>query len=505
MTLTWFFVGLLVAAALTVRLGSVPPLWWDEGWTLSVARNWVELGHYGRLLAGQPVPRAIDAAFHVTGAVALSFWMFGVGIIQARMVGVLITVVTLIAAYYLVRRLYNHAIALGALFVMILLPAYTDLSPLYVGRQVLGEMPAMFFLIAGYIGILLVPRHPLWLLLTVLLWAFALITKLQVLPFWVCALIIPLLIAYYQQDWKSFSSWLIALLGSFVGSRVLLILSESFLQANSGVAEPILGLYEVSALVTSLPARMFAAIVVLLFGLPTLLGLSYGIWKVIQTRHVTKWTVADQVKLSLLVLASIWFAWFLALSVGWVRYIFPPLFIGSIFVAHMMHDLTRQYDILYVLQHAAAFFKGKAFNKQTIGAVLALTIVIGSVPRTLIAFYRSYVMDGDNSVQLAANFLNSQTPANALIETYDSELFFLLNRRYHYPPDQIPVALIRRTFHYDDNAPVNYDPLTINPDYLVVGPHSKQWRLYDPVLKSGAFRLLQSYKRYEIYERYVPK
>jgi hypothetical protein len=38
-------------------------------------------------------------------------------------------------------------------------------------------------------------------------------------------------------------------------------------------------------------------------------------------------------------------------------------------------------------------------------------------------------------------------------------------------------------------------------DYLVVGPHSKQWRLYDPVVRAGAFRLLQSYKRYQIYER----
>jgi hypothetical protein len=34
-----------------------------------------------------------------------------------------------------------------------------------------------------------------------------------------------------------------------------------------------------------------------------------------------------------------------------------------------------------------------------------------------------------------------------------------------------------------------------------VGPHSKQWRLYDHVLNSGAFRLRQAYSRYEIYER----
>jgi hypothetical protein len=88
-----------------------------------------------------------------------------------------------------------------------------------------------------------------------------------------------------------------------------------------------------------------------------------------------------------------------------------------------------------------------------------------------------------------------------LIETYDSELFFLLNRPYHYPSDQVHVQLIRRTFLYEDNIKIDYDPLAADPDYLVVGPHSKQWRLYDDVLKVGAFQLVKSYKRYQIYKR----
>src|ERR1041385_1891173 len=58
--------GLLFVTAfslflLTVSLDSVPPLWWDEGWTLSVARNWVETGRYQRLLAGHLVPHGLEA------------------------------------------------------------------------------------------------------------------------------------------------------------------------------------------------------------------------------------------------------------------------------------------------------------------------------------------------------------------------------------------------------------------------------------------------------------
>ena len=127
----------------------------------------------------------------------------------------------------------------------------------------------------------------------------------------------------------------------------------------------------------------------------------------------------------------------MVLSVGWVRYVFPATFLGSIFVSAMIYDLTRGYDVAYTLQQGVAFFRGRGFNKETVGALLVLMIVVTSVPRTAMAVYKTYVLDADNSVQQAADFLNSQTRAGALIETYDSELLFLLNRPYHYPPDQI--------------------------------------------------------------------
>jgi len=404
--------------------------------------------------------------------------------------------------YRLVRQMYDRKIALGALFVMMLLPAYIDLFPPYVGRQVLGEMPAMFFLLAGYMAMLSVPLHPVGALaLAVLLWAFALITKLQVLPFWTCSLMVPSLLALYRRDWKSLLSWMITLLGSLAGSHILLLLSEHFLQAKSGAAEPIRGLYEVTALVASIPSRLFALIVVVLFGIPTLLGLCYGIWTLIKSRCNIEWNYTDQVKVALLVLASSWFAWFVVFSVGWVRYVFPATFIGSIFVAAMIYDLTAGYNIVYTIQKSLSFFRDHRFDKETAGALLVVIIIITSVPRTARAVYKTYVLDADSSVQQAAEFLNSQTRSGALIETYDSELFFLLNRPYHYPPDQVLVDVNRRTFLYEDDTHIDYDPLAPNPDYLVVGPHSKQWRLYDPVLRTGAFRLVRSYKRYQIYER----
>jgi hypothetical protein len=114
--------------------------------------------------------------------------------------------------------------------------------------------------------------------------------------------------------------------------------------------------------------------------------------------------------------------------------------------------------------------------------------------------YQFYGVDADTSALQVAHFLNTTAAPEALIETYDSELFFFLDRRYHYPPDQLHVQLNRRTFLGLD-VPINYDALAADPDYLVIGPHSKLWQLYDPVLARGVFRLLRAYSRYEIYER----
>src|ERR1044071_281919 len=135
---------------LTIRLDSVPPLWWDEGWTLSVARNWVETGRYTRLLAGHFVPPGLEAAPTLTGSVYVAFQLFGVGVIQGRVVGVLYTLATLVVMYLLARRLYDRKIALAMLLILTFTPAYTELIPVYFGRQVLGEMPALCFLLLGH-------------------------------------------------------------------------------------------------------------------------------------------------------------------------------------------------------------------------------------------------------------------------------------------------------------------------------------------------------------------
>src|SRR5688572_25396887 len=111
-----------------------PGLWWDEGWTLSVARHYAERGHYGRLLAGQLAPPGLEAAYPVTAPIALTFQLFGVGIWQGRLFGVMCTIAALAFMYHLAHQLYGRLIAFGTLFVLLFMSMHPQLHPLILGR-----------------------------------------------------------------------------------------------------------------------------------------------------------------------------------------------------------------------------------------------------------------------------------------------------------------------------------------------------------------------------------
>jgi hypothetical protein len=494
--------GLIILIAAFYRLDSAPPLWWDEGWTLSVARNWVNQNHYGRLLNGQTVQSGLEAAFPVTATVALSFRIFGEGIIQARLVIVAWMLGTLLLLYYLARALYNRDIAFATLAVAVLIPAEHSLHAIFMGRQVLGEIPALFFLLAGFAFVVFFSAHRMLVALFAasLCWSFALNIKAQVLPFWACSMLAPAFVAWRmgRRDWASF--FVGALVLSVSGVQLLSALWRHVLKQPSFAVSAVSGLYEVTALVASLPTRLFALIVLVLFGAPTLLGLCHALSKFEREKDWLQ-TIEGLVNFSLFILVSTWFAWYLTISVSWIRYFFPASFLASIFVARSLYDLLGRFDTRWILNQLKSLVRGNACTRQGLGVAIAVILISLSVPQNLYMFYKLYIRDADASVREVAQFLNTKTPVGSLVETYDSELFFFLDRRYHYPPDQLHVNLIRRKFLYEENFPITYNPLEANPDYLVVGPHSKQWRLYDSVVKSGTFRLLRNYPRYDLYER----
>src|SRR5690348_16153444 len=89
----WNLVLLTVIAVIVcfTRLNTNPPLFWDEGWTLSATKNWLQLGKYGQLVDGRVSSPGLAASPTVAIPILISFRALGVGIWQGRLPGVLFT------------------------------------------------------------------------------------------------------------------------------------------------------------------------------------------------------------------------------------------------------------------------------------------------------------------------------------------------------------------------------------------------------------------------------
>ena len=490
-----------LAVLMLWNLGGPPP-WWDEGWTLSVARNLAERDHYGRLLAGEPAPGGLEASVVVTVPVAGFFKLFGVGLWQGRLFGVLCALGALAVAWRLAARLYNRRVAAGTAAVLLLLSAHPQLNPVIQGRQVLGELPSLLFALGGYACLLAALRRaPVWLLPAVALWWAASEAKAQFQPFWIISLIAPLAVALLWRRWRAAAIVGLGLALGLVSPHLFGRLVAWGLGARRMMPDSVSGLYEVMALVTQPFNRLFALQILLGFGLPVLLGLAYGAWRALSDLRQARPDDAALVRLSLLALAGSWLAWFALLSVGVPRYMFPPSFVGALFAAALLHDLTGGFDLRATLGRLAApLRRPRRFPRESAGAWLAALLVAMALPLTALSYQRYYLTYDDHAAERVAALLNERVGPDELIETYESELHFFLDRPYHYPPDQVHVELNRRSL-LRQHVAIDYDPLAADPDYLVVGQFARGNGLYEPVLASGAFELMLRDGSYEVYRR----
>jgi len=486
------------------HLESTPPLWWDEGWTLSVARNWVEHSHYGQFRAGVPAPGGLEAAFPLTGLVALSFRLLGVGVLQGRLVGVLFACGVLGLLYILGSRLYCRPVGWGALFVLLFLTGHPQINPLLSGRQVLADVPVVFYLLAGYLCFYWAFQRPLiFLPLAAITWGVALNTKAQALPFWLFSLVVPLVLVLMARRWR---------VGLFIGLAIILSLTSWQLVGwLTGVillgqmlpGQPVEGLFSVVVVVPDKELRLYALSMALLFALPLIAGLSWTTWCFLKMRS---WKHIEQpenlLQLALLVLSGSWFAWYLLLSNGSERYLATPVALGSLFTAKMLYDFSHGYQVRATVGRVSGLLTGKDRSLAALGGSFALLLVVYGLVIAGLTYWIT-LRSADTSVQIVADALNRHVPAGSLVESYDSEIFFFLNQPYHYPPDQVHGDLLRR-YLLDAQYPIAYNPLSADPDYLVVGPVSAKWGLYAETLAGGAFRPLLEQGSYTIYERIRP-
>ena len=204
--------------------------------------------------------------------------------------------------------------------------------------------------------------------------------------------------------------------------------------------------------------------------------------------------------LSYFVLAGSCFGWWALASPGWTRYLFPATFLSSIYVSAMFQELINEVRVPKCIKNVVTNTIGKQTGWYYLRVLALVFLIIWSSSHTVAALNEGLFQNTNDPLFHTVKYLNTQTASNAVIETYESELFFFLNRQYHYPPDQLHVGLIRRE-DLSESIAINYDPLSADPDYLVVGIWCRYYKCYDSVLNDRVFKLIRVFGPYAIFQR----
>ena len=492
---------------LTVKADTVLYSWFDEGWTLTTARNWVEQGKYALHLGDQWVSaETMTQSFTVTLPIAISFKIFGVGLVSGRFPGILYTIGMLAWMFAIARQLYGNQVAWGTLLVILIIPPSPEFQPLIVGRQALGEIPMLFFLLGGYWFLyqtLKQPHNFFALMGTSLFWGLAIITKLQPLPFWLLSLLLPLFFAFKNKDYQTAKLFALIVIGAGIFIMLFTRIENNLLDSAPLYGPPVSSHY-LKLLVWNInpTIRFETALTFVGVGIFPVLGIVYFIkrnWGVF--RSETQLPPLIWVEFSLWVLISSWNIWYLTASWGWQRYHMPAYIICWMFFVKALYDWTDGFDWQKTTKKLSPPTSNSQKNRlPQLKTTLILAILFAGLwvnAKELFAVLRST----DRSIYNLTDYIHDNTTPSTIIETYESEFLFMLpDRQIHFPSHQIEEQLNQRTF-LSENISITYDPLPADPDILIIGNFGRGWQLYDSVLGKSKFKLITQIGQYDVYER----
>lgn len=487
---------LLLFAALVLFLDQFPPIVWDEGWTATVARNWVERGFYGMYLNGEPAPPSQSAAFPSVLSIAAAFQFFGIGFWQARFVSVMYMMGAFAGLYALARSLYNSRVAVLSLLLLVPFAAMVHMQALYIGRNILAEPPMLFFLLMGFlfyskaVQAKKTTATAVSVLAAILMWSLALVSKAQPLPFWIVSLLFGGIYCMYVRRWRAASLTFVMMIASLGMMRAWAFGMELFLGEHTLPSPPVPGLVNLLTIAPYLDVRINTLFTFLLTGLLLFFGLVVATQK--WPRDNVREDFSEHITgLVVLVFVWSWLFWFLLLSIGWERYLFPASFVGSIFVA-----LLFDRYVIPFFQRARTPRPRYSFARY---AIAVSTIAVSVFYLILTAWqivpqiqFTSYARD-------TTAWLNENVPRAALIETYEMEILFGLDARAHYPPDVVNVEMNYQR-EIDPTRALSYDPRAVNADYVVVGYVANRFHLYDELLRDSRYSPIMRIGSYTIYQ-----
>jgi len=372
------------------------------------------------------------------------------------------------------------------------------------GRQVVGEVPGVAFLLLGTLAWLAAlrtvdngspaisgrrwsavggRRSAIYSVLSGLGFGLALVTKNQ----FVLTIPLSLLVAGLL-DWRYYraGNWWLRIVPLFIacGCFGLWTLAQfqflgpgSFMENMRQTRQAAGG----AIFVFNLRATLRAGYYLLrpdLYGGLLIPSLAYAAWR---ARRRDAQGLAEAL---LVLIVGLWLAWYVGASLGWPRYAFPAVAFGALLVARALADL------LGWLWRGQAAWRGLAVAA---GLYAALAIV---VPLALSA---RAISQPDDSAQRFAAYMDANVPREAIVETWEPELGLLTDHRYHYPPIALLDTAVRH--QWLGGPPVVYDGLRDAPAYVVVGSFGGYTGVYAPEVLARDYVEVQHIGPYDLFKR----
>lgn len=457
-----------------------PRTWHDEGAALNVAKTLATEGVYAmRNSDGYQTFGPIQSVGPtVLLPVAASLKLFGMGLLQARLVSAAYLCLLLAVATLLAWRLFGLRAAIVTTFLLL---AVQDVRLLFFGRQVLGEAPALMFFLAGVCLFTLRARGRLLVAVAAgLLIGAAMVTKSTYIVIGVVTLAVVggLDWLYYRQHNRR--GLVVAMLVAtacvlaWMGTQYAYFGPDTFWDNSRKMQQLATGTTGFNPRVMAASLQFFmgsgSGHFLYLWGLPALL---YGAF-LARRRDQSGFMAA-----LLLTFTILWLGYYFW-SVPWIAYLFAPAAIAAFFVAKLWHDLTHGFTLsgTGLRQEWSQGRPGPAARNLALLALFSI-VILWSLQGRL----RNEVLARDLAPQELAAILNRTVQPDQVIETWERELAFLTNHQYH-SPDQALLSKTHAAMYRGGtkNYSLGSDSLLEGqpPAYLILGWYSRWLDAYDP-------------------------
>lgn len=445
--LSLLFIGLYL-----FNLEYSPVFSYDEGGNLLIPESLVTNHSYGIQTAEYFIhfPGKWSTGPPALLPIAVVFDFFGAGIWQGRAVMALYALLSTLMLYFVAKQVYNDGVALIAASLF-----GTSYTFLYYGRVVVGDMPALFFLLlASFFWLKAIDNSRINLLIiSGIFYGLAVLTKYNF------GLIIFVLISLYIHDTYLGKKSIKIEYVLFPIILILAILASWYLYQASivgyqGVINRFHELINMGKrpLVGWNPMKqtiLFSANLIMKNNLIFALGIPSMLYTLLYILDIKNKKVCTK-ELYLLSIAFAWFLWFLT-SNGYDRYAIPALAMLCIFIAKTISDL-------FLSEYRGRSLRFDLGKREALKYVIGISIVLSLVLVNLTSAI-SLVKSHTDDAQQFSEYINNHVDINATITSEEPEINFLSNR------------------------PLNHNNYThIRPDgnyeYVVVGPASRHNNVY---------------------------